>query len=155
MYSNPPIHGARIAGTILNDPALNKQWLAEVKEMAERIIKMRALLKDNLIKLGSKQNWDHITNQIGMFAYTGLKPEQMDALAKEVFLHRLNLSCITNITSTPSMLPKMVVSLLLVSPQAMLADWLKLSTRLLVKWFAQKSFPSGAGSFWFRRVFKL
>jgi aspartate aminotransferase len=84
MYSNPPIHGARIAGTILNDPALNKQWLGEVKEMAERIIKMRALLKDNLIKLGSKQNWDHITNQIGMFAYTGLKPEQMDALAKEV-----------------------------------------------------------------------
>jgi aspartate aminotransferase len=26
MYSNPPIHGARIAGTILADPALYKQW---------------------------------------------------------------------------------------------------------------------------------
>jgi aspartate aminotransferase len=87
MYSNPPIHGAHIAGTILNDPALNKQWLAEVKAMAERIITMRALLKDNLIKLGSKHNWDHITNQIGMFAYTGLKPEQMDALAKQVGLN--------------------------------------------------------------------
>lgn len=26
MYSNPPIHGARIAGTILGDEALYKQW---------------------------------------------------------------------------------------------------------------------------------
>ncbi|EOD44155.1 Aspartate aminotransferase, mitochondrial [Neofusicoccum parvum] len=83
MYSNPPIHGARIASTLLNDPALNKQWLGEVKGMADRIIKMRALLKKNLEDLGSKHDWSHITNQIGMFAYTGLKPEQMDVLAKE------------------------------------------------------------------------
>lgn len=83
MYSNPPIHGARIASTLLNDPALNKQWLGEVKGMADRIIKMRALLKSHLEELGSKHDWSHITNQIGMFAYTGLKPEQMDVLAKE------------------------------------------------------------------------
>jgi aspartate aminotransferase len=84
MYSNPPIHGARIASTVLNDPALNKQWLGEVKGMADRIITMRSLLKDNLEKLGSKKDWSHITNQIGMFAYTGLGPEDMDKLAKEV-----------------------------------------------------------------------
>ena len=84
MYSNPPIHGARIASTLLNDPELNKQWLGEVKGMADRIIKMRALLKDNLEKLGSKRDWSHITNQIGMFAYTGLEAAQMDTLAKEV-----------------------------------------------------------------------
>ncbi|CAI6252860.1 unnamed protein product [Periconia digitata] len=83
LYSNPPVHGARIASQILNDPALNKQWLGEVKDMADRIITMRALLKENLEKLGSKHDWSHITSQIGMFAYTGLKPEQMDALAKE------------------------------------------------------------------------
>jgi aspartate aminotransferase, mitochondrial len=52
--------------------------------MADRIIKMRALLKENLESLGSGRDWSHITNQIGMFAYTGLKPEQMDKLAKEV-----------------------------------------------------------------------
>ncbi|KAK4506772.1 hypothetical protein PRZ48_000505 [Zasmidium cellare] len=83
LYSNPPVHGARIASTILNDSALNKQWLGEVKGMADRIIKMRALLKENLEKLGSKHNWDHITSQIGMFAYTGLTPEQMTKLAEE------------------------------------------------------------------------
>ena len=52
--------------------------------MADRIITMRALLKENLEKLGSKHDWSHITSQIGMFAFTGLKPEQMDVLAKEV-----------------------------------------------------------------------
>jgi aspartate aminotransferase len=84
MYSNPPIHGARIAATILNDATLNEQWLGEVNGMAERIIRMRALLKENLEKLGSKRDWSHITSQIGMFAYTGLTPAQMDTLAKEV-----------------------------------------------------------------------
>jgi len=83
IYSNPPVHGARIASKILNDPALNKQWLGEVKGMADRIITMRALLKKELENLGSKHDWSHITSQIGMFAYTGLTPEQMDKLAKE------------------------------------------------------------------------
>ncbi|KAK4944995.1 aspartate transaminase aat1 [Elasticomyces elasticus] len=83
LYSNPPVHGARIASTILNDAELNKQWLGEVKDMAERIIKMRALLKENLEKLGSKRAWNHITDQIGMFAYTGLTAEQMTKLAEE------------------------------------------------------------------------
>ena len=86
LYYNPPVHGARIASTILNDSALNAQWLEEVKAMADRIIKMRALLKENLEKLGSKKDWSHITSQIGMFAYTGLNAEQMDVLAKEVRL---------------------------------------------------------------------
>lgn len=83
LYSNPPVHGARVAATILNDKALNQQWLGEVKGMADRIIKMRALLKENLEALGSKHDWSHITSQIGMFAYTGLTPEQMATLAKE------------------------------------------------------------------------
>ncbi|PFH62413.1 hypothetical protein XA68_13639 [Ophiocordyceps unilateralis] len=83
LYSNPPIHGARIAEKVLANPTLRQQWLGELKGMADRIIKMRALLKENLEKLGSKHDWSHITNQIGMFAYTGLTPAQMERLAKE------------------------------------------------------------------------
>lgn len=83
LYSNPPIHGARIASEVLNDAALRGQWLAEVKGMADRIIKMRALLKKNLEDLGSKHDWGHITSQIGMFAYTGMKSDQMEKLARE------------------------------------------------------------------------
>jgi aspartate aminotransferase len=84
MYSNPPVNGARIASEILTTPELNQQWLGEVKGMADRIITMRAALKSNLQELGSKHNWDHITSQIGMFAYTGLTSEQVDILAKKV-----------------------------------------------------------------------
>lgn len=64
LYSNPPVHGARIASEILNDPNLKQQWLTEVKGMADRIIKMRALLKQNLADMGSKHDWSHITSQV-------------------------------------------------------------------------------------------
>lgn len=70
----------------MNDGSLNAQWLDEVKGMADRIITMRALLKKHLEELGSKHDWSHITSQIGMFAYTGLNPEQMERLTREVSL---------------------------------------------------------------------
>lgn len=87
MISNPPIHGARIAGRILSDPKLRSQWLADVKTMAERIITMRKRLRDLLSKEGSKRNWQHITDQIGMFCFTGLEPPMVRShtLAKQLF----------------------------------------------------------------------
>lgn len=45
MYSNPPSFGARIAERILNDEALNQQFLGDVKGMADRIIDMRHKLR--------------------------------------------------------------------------------------------------------------
>lgn len=102
LYSNPPIHGARIASEILTDPTLKSQWLEEVKLMANRIISMRALLKKNLEDLGSKHDWSHVTSQIGMFCYTGLTGEQVDRLAKEysVYLTRNGRISIAGITSS-------------------------------------------------------
>lgn len=38
--------------------------------MADRIIKMRTLLHDNLKQLGSTKNWNHVNDQIGMFCYS-------------------------------------------------------------------------------------
>ena len=88
MYSNPPKHGALIAAKVLNTPELRALWLKEVKGMADRIIKMRELLVENLKKEGSTHNWEHITNQIGMFCFTGLSEKQVERLTKEfsVFL---------------------------------------------------------------------
>jgi len=83
MYSNPPIHGARIAAKILNDPALDAQWRGEVKGMADRIISMRSRLQDGLAREGSSRSWQHITDQIGMFCFTGLNPEQVANLTKD------------------------------------------------------------------------
>uniref|UniRef100_A0A069DT85 Aspartate aminotransferase n=1 Tax=Panstrongylus megistus TaxID=65343 RepID=A0A069DT85_9HEMI len=83
MYSNPPIHGGRIVTKILSDPKLKSQWLLEVKGMADRIISVREKLKSQLAAEGSKKNWNHITDQIGMFCYTGLTPQQVERLTKE------------------------------------------------------------------------
>lgn len=83
MYSNPPIHGARIVSTVLQDAQLENLWLSEVQLMANRIISMRSALKGELERLGSSKNWEHITKQIGMFCFTGLKPDQVERLTKE------------------------------------------------------------------------
>jgi aspartate aminotransferase, mitochondrial len=40
MFSNPPIHGARIVAEILEDKGLTGIWRGEVKGMADRIITM-------------------------------------------------------------------------------------------------------------------
>ncbi|KAL4700692.1 hypothetical protein H8959_014696 [Pygathrix nigripes] len=78
MYSNPPLNGARIVAVILDTPDLRKQWLQEVKGMADDIIGMWTQLVSDLKKEGSTHNWQHITDQIGMFCFTGLKPEQVE-----------------------------------------------------------------------------
>nr|BAK02685.1 predicted protein [Hordeum vulgare subsp. vulgare] len=84
MYSNPPMHGARIVSTVLNTPELEKEWRGEVKLMADRIITMREKLYNHLVNdFGSKHNWEHITSQIGMFCFTGLKPEEVESLKKD------------------------------------------------------------------------
>lgn len=101
MYSNPPLHGARIVSTVLKDPELNQLWRQEVKEMADRVITMRERLVGHLKELGSKHDWSHITNQIGMFCYSGLKPEQVDKLAQDyhVYLTRNGRISIAGISS--------------------------------------------------------
>ena len=69
--------------------------------MADRIINMRQLLRGKLEKLGSKHDWSHITNQIGMFAYTGLKPEEVEKLTKEhsIYLTKDGRISVAGITS--------------------------------------------------------
>lgn len=52
MYSNPPIHGARLVSEVFYNDDLYAQWLVEVKGMADRIISVRAALKENLEKEG-------------------------------------------------------------------------------------------------------
>jgi aspartate aminotransferase len=82
-YSNPPVGGARIASTILNSQELYQNWLGDIKSMANRIISVRQQLRDGLAKAGSTRDWQHITDQIGMFCFTGLKPEQVERIIKD------------------------------------------------------------------------
>ncbi|KNC49892.1 aspartate aminotransferase [Thecamonas trahens ATCC 50062] len=83
MYSNPPIYGARIVETDLSSPELHALWLTEVADMADRIIDVRTTLRNGLAAAGSPHNWSHITDQIGMFCYSGLTADHVAALAAD------------------------------------------------------------------------
>lgn len=88
-YSSPPRRGAAIVYAILSDPTLKRQWLGELKFMAERIDGMRTALRGALEKRKVPGTWSHITNQIGMFSYTGLSVEQCERLTKEFHIYLL------------------------------------------------------------------
>jgi aspartate aminotransferase len=80
IYSNPPLHGARIVDIILGDPELTAMWHQDLKDMSGRMAQMRSGLKERILALGSTHNWDHLTNQIGMFAFTGLTTDMVNEL---------------------------------------------------------------------------
>jgi aspartate aminotransferase len=83
MYSNPPRYGARLITTVLADPKLSSDFIVECKDMADRINRMRGLLRSELEAAGSTRSWDHITHQIGMFCYSGLTAEEVTALKEK------------------------------------------------------------------------
>ncbi|KAK0584764.1 hypothetical protein LWI29_018315 [Acer saccharum] len=87
MYSSPPVHGVLLVSTILSDPYLKSLWIEELKTMANRIRGMRTTLQDSLERLDSPPNWEHITNQVGMFCFSGLTPDQVDRLAREFHVY--------------------------------------------------------------------
>ncbi|XP_072384047.1 aspartate aminotransferase, mitochondrial-like isoform X1 [Diabrotica undecimpunctata] len=89
IYSNPSINGARIVLEILSDKRLKKLWLKELKQMASRIHWARKTLKEGMARAGSTLNWDHITNQIGMFSYTGIKGPAVKKLTKDYHIYMM------------------------------------------------------------------
>ncbi|GGI75366.1 aminotransferase [Shewanella hanedai] len=82
-YSNPPAHGALIVSTILADTELKILWEAELKEMRERIAKMRTLFVETLKQEGVTQDFSFISRQNGMFSFSGLSKEQVAKLKDE------------------------------------------------------------------------
>jgi len=78
--SMPPIYGARIVNMILRDDDLRPSWQRDLTTMADRIKGMRQSLYDELSRLGTPGNWNHIIDQTGMFSYTGLTAEQVGKL---------------------------------------------------------------------------
>ena len=85
--SNPPLYGARIAGTVLNDPALFAEWEENLTTMSGRIMSMRKALRAKLEELGTPGTWNHITDQIGMFSFTGLTEQQVKRLRDEAHVY--------------------------------------------------------------------
>ena len=82
-YSNPPIHGGAVVAAVLNNPELRALWEQELAEMRVRIKLMRQQLVEGLKAAGVKQDMSFITQQVGMFSYSGLSKEQMVRLRNE------------------------------------------------------------------------
>lgn len=57
--------------------------------VAKRIIEMRRLLRGELERVGAAGTWTHITDQIGMFSYTGLSEKICDILIEKYHIYML------------------------------------------------------------------
>ena len=86
-YSSPPLYGSRIAEKILNNDSLFDEWQAELKSIAERVITMRKQMRARLEEKNTPGSWQHITDQIGMFSYTGLTEAQCVHLINKHHIH--------------------------------------------------------------------
>ena len=82
-YSNPPAHGGKIVATILTDSELRRQWEAEVAGMRDRINAMRKLFVETLENKGAQRDFSFIARQRGMFSFSGLTKDQVQALREK------------------------------------------------------------------------
>ena len=82
-YSNPPTHGAAVVAHVLSTPALRTMWEEELTGMRDRIKRMRVELRRKLEAAGARIDTAFITQQRGMFSYSGLNKAQMERLRKE------------------------------------------------------------------------
>jgi aromatic-amino-acid transaminase len=82
-YSNPPIHGGQVVATVLDTPELRALWEKELAAMRVRIKEMRVSMVAKLKAAGVKQDMSFITQQVGMFSYSGLTKDQMVRLRNE------------------------------------------------------------------------
>ena len=69
--------------------------------MADRIISMRTALKSALEDAGSQKNWQHVTDQIGMFCFSGMTGEMVDELAQKhhIYMTRNGRISMAGVTS--------------------------------------------------------
>ncbi|KEY66063.1 hypothetical protein S7711_09428 [Stachybotrys chartarum IBT 7711] len=87
--STPPIYGARIASIVLESPQLFADWEEDLRTMSGRIIDMRTALRHELEELKTPGYWNHITEQIGMFSFTGLSEEHVAELKSKWHIYML------------------------------------------------------------------
>jgi len=72
-----------VVAAVLNNPERRALWEKELAEMRVRIKAMRQKLVDGLKAAGVSRDMGFITQQIGMFSYSGLTKDQMVKLRNE------------------------------------------------------------------------
>jgi len=101
-YSNPPAHGAEIVNCVLRDKDLRAQWVGEVAQMRDRINGMRQTFVDQLSTKGVPGDYSFMTRQRGMFSFSGLAKDQVDALRERYGIYIVGSGRINVAGLTPS-----------------------------------------------------
>ncbi|OOF08993.1 MULTISPECIES: amino acid aminotransferase [Salinivibrio] len=106
IYSNPPAHGAGIVTEILNNPTLKAEWHQELADMRDRIKTMRTEFVATLKDKGVNRDFSFIEQQNGMFSFSGLTKDQVNALKAEHGVYivgsgRLNVAGMTHTNMEP------------------------------------------------------
>ncbi|MFT7724287.1 MAG: amino acid aminotransferase [Roseateles sp.] len=89
-YSNPPTHGAQVVAQVLGDDGLRALWEQELAGMRVRIKAMRGALVAALQAAGVTRDLSFVTEQLGMFSYSGLSVAQMQRLRSEFGIYGLD-----------------------------------------------------------------
>ncbi|HVO87942.1 MAG TPA: amino acid aminotransferase [Casimicrobiaceae bacterium] len=100
-YSNPPTHGGQIVSMVLTTPALHDLWEVELGGMRERIRNVRDTLFAKLQHKLPGRDFSFITQQRGMFSYSGLRKDQVDRLRNEYSIYAVDTGriCVAAINS--------------------------------------------------------
>ena len=100
-YSNPPAHGAGLVTLVLSDKELKQAWEREVAQMRDRINGMRRRFADRLTEVGVSRDFSFITEQRGMFSFSGLSKTQVHRLRDDFSIYavdsgRINVATMTD-----------------------------------------------------------
>jgi aspartate/tyrosine/aromatic aminotransferase len=85
--------------------------LVELKEMSDRIKRMRHELYDAIKKNGTPGTWEHIIDQIGMFSYTGLTKAQCEVMIKKHHVYMMTNGRISMAGLSSKNIPKMAAAI--------------------------------------------
>jgi aspartate aminotransferase len=96
-YSMPPLQGQRIATTVLQSNELRQEWVHELQNVRHRIQEVRKIFLSSLQAASGDAFFDFLSNQKGMFSFSGLNREQVTQLKQKYGIYmplngRLNIT---------------------------------------------------------------
>jgi aromatic-amino-acid transaminase len=114
-YSSPPMTAGLLVATVLGNDDLRAQWTREVETMRTRMDAMRKRLAEQIRSLSNEVDVGFLTNQRGMFSYTGLNEQQVTTLRERdgVYLVGSGRMCVAGLNEAN--VPKVAKSFVEVS----------------------------------------
>ena len=91
-YSMPPDHGAAIVQLIMSSPELRSSWEEELKDIRDRINRLRSQFVQKLKDAGIARDFSFIENEKGMFSFLGINTGQIKTLIEKYSIYLVDSS---------------------------------------------------------------